>query len=435
MFSADDRHQAEIAEGWKEAVKSRPGSHSFDLLHYNCMETTDIFVILDILDRIHLGVFDVVTIVPPCSTWSRARHKETEGQKPLRSRSCPLGLPALSLLEQRKVDQANECLELGVWLAQQALSCETKQTDLLLLAPEDFGGEAIHGPTAIWQFKELHDLGALNEAQRAAGFLCQLSKADQQRPLGFISTLPTFRELLHSGWLQLDLIGDTLQYSGPLPKDCPCATTHKPMVGLSEGKFWFSISPTPGEQFWHTYSTAFFKKPFSLREGGLVQKVSNSEGYPLAARSGSWHSLLCLWKNGGLNRTILRDWIDTLQVDTYFGTCISSSPASSTRSRQGATLFEVGLVSRRFWCILSANLTHHTEGPIWTTGRGPAGYTVEYHFSCRLRGSWVCVRDQGHRALRMRPWLQWSRGEMAMSLACCVLLRRPRIAALPNAVR
>ena len=120
LFSADDQHQAEIAEGWKEAVKSRLGSHSFDLLHYNCMETTDIIVILDILDRIRLGVFDVVTIVPPCSTWSRARHAEAEGQKPLRSRSCPLGLPALSLSEQRKVNQANECLELGVWLRNQA---------------------------------------------------------------------------------------------------------------------------------------------------------------------------------------------------------------------------------------------------------------------------------------------------------------------------
>ena len=188
------------------------------------METTDIIVILDILDRIRLGVFDVVTIA-----WSRARHAEAEGQKPLRSRSRPLGLPALSLSEQRKVNQANECLELGVWLAQQALSCETKQTDLLLVAPEDFGGEAIHGPAAIWQFKEVH---AFNEGQRAAGLLCQLSKADQKRPLGFISTLPAFRELLHPGWPQLDLIGDTLQHLGSLPKDCPCAISHKPMVGL-----------------------------------------------------------------------------------------------------------------------------------------------------------------------------------------------------------
>ena len=70
------------------------------------------------------------------------------------------------------------------WLSKQ-LSCEAKQTDLLLVAQEDFGGEAIHGPAALWQFKELHDLGAFNEAQRAAGFLCQLSKADQTTPTGF----------------------------------------------------------------------------------------------------------------------------------------------------------------------------------------------------------------------------------------------------------
>ena len=61
LFSTDDWHQAEIAEGWKEAVKSRSGSHCFDLLHCSCMETTDIIVILDILDRIRLGVFDVGT--------------------------------------------------------------------------------------------------------------------------------------------------------------------------------------------------------------------------------------------------------------------------------------------------------------------------------------------------------------------------------------
>ena len=170
LFSADDRHQAEIAEGWKEAVKSRLGSHSFDLLHYNCMETTDIIVILDILDRIRVGVFGVVTIVPHCPTWSRARHAEAEGQKPLRSRSCPLGLPALSLSEQRKVNQANECLELGVWLLVPALP------------------------------------------------------ALQSRP----ETPTGFRELLHPGWPQLDLIGDTLQYLGPLPKDCPCAIDGRP---------------------------------------------------------------------------------------------------------------------------------------------------------------------------------------------------------------
>ena len=239
LFSADDRHQAEIAEGWKEAVKSRLGSHSFDLLHYNCTETTDIIVILDILDRVRLGVFDVVTIVPPCSTWSRARHAETEGQKPLRSRSCPLGLPALSLSELRKVDHANECLELGIWLAQQALSCETKQTDLLLVAPEDFGGEATHGPAAVWQFKELHDLGAFNELPTSSWLLVPTLRSRPETPTGFhIDSADFSWELLHSGWPQLDLIGDTLQYSGPLPKRLSlCDDAQANGQGLTEGNW------------------------------------------------------------------------------------------------------------------------------------------------------------------------------------------------------
>ena len=42
----------------------------------------------------------------------------------------------------------------------------------------------------MWQFKELRDLGTLHGAQRSAGFLWQLSKAEQKCPLGFLSTLP-----------------------------------------------------------------------------------------------------------------------------------------------------------------------------------------------------------------------------------------------------
>ena len=57
LFSADDRHQAEVAEGWKALVKSATGSHSFDLVHYDCSEATNINVIMDILDRISLGGF------------------------------------------------------------------------------------------------------------------------------------------------------------------------------------------------------------------------------------------------------------------------------------------------------------------------------------------------------------------------------------------
>ena len=153
------------------------------------------------------------------------------------------------------------------------------------------------------------------------------------------------RELLHPGWPQLDLTGDTLQYLGPLPKDCPCAISHKPMVGLSEGnKFWSSASPTLGEQFWLTYCTAFFKKPFALREGADVQKVSNSE----VVRH------LTLWGNA-------------VQGYVRLVTVLGLSQANSTH------------LSLR-----------HRMTP-WIHCRVPV--------PCRLRGSWGSVQGQGHLVL------------------------------------
>ena len=231
------------------------------------------------------GVFDIVAVIPPCSTWSRARHADTEGQKPLRSRSHPLGLPALTESEQQKVDKANENLELALWISLQTLRCTVKPVELLFVAPEDFGGHATNGPASVWQFREVQDLGALNEAQRAAGFLCQLSRADQKRPLGFVSTLPSFTQLLCAGWPNLELN----EVYGPLPKDCPCASPHTAMVGLSkDSTFMSSISPTLGILFWTNIWKAYME-PFSLRDGEEhIQKGPFQYDHSLSSRSGSW---------------------------------------------------------------------------------------------------------------------------------------------------
>ena len=72
----------------------------------------------------------------------------------------------------QKVDKANEDLELALWISLQPLWCAVKRFELLFIAPEDFGGHATNGPASVWQFREVQDLGAFNEAQRAAGFLC-----------------------------------------------------------------------------------------------------------------------------------------------------------------------------------------------------------------------------------------------------------------------
>ena len=63
---------------------------------------SDFLAVLDLLDHVRHGYFDMVHNVPSASTWSRSRHSEQSGQPPLRSRSSPLGLSSLSPAETEK---------------------------------------------------------------------------------------------------------------------------------------------------------------------------------------------------------------------------------------------------------------------------------------------------------------------------------------------
>ena len=78
--------------------------------------------------------------MPPAAAWSRSRHSGLPGQPPLRSRTAPLGLSALSPFEDEKVRSANLVLEILAWCAEQALECAYKAVGLNLIFPEDLGG-------------------------------------------------------------------------------------------------------------------------------------------------------------------------------------------------------------------------------------------------------------------------------------------------------
>ena len=110
----------------------------------------DFLSVLDLLDFIRQGIFDVIHIVPPAATWSRSRHSGILGQRPLRSRLAPLGLPSLTPLENDKVNSANRALEVVLWCAGQALSCKSKAVGLNIIFPEDLGGQQSEGPSSLW---------------------------------------------------------------------------------------------------------------------------------------------------------------------------------------------------------------------------------------------------------------------------------------------
>ena len=61
-----------------------------------------------------------VAMAPPCGTSTRAREKPG-GPRPLRSEDCPLGLPHLTAIEQRRVDKANIIYMLVVDIAKYCL--------------------------------------------------------------------------------------------------------------------------------------------------------------------------------------------------------------------------------------------------------------------------------------------------------------------------
>ena len=82
---------------------SGPPEYLLKVVFVNCSLVTNITDIFYVLDLIATGYFDIVLVIPPAATWSRARHKSNAGQDPLRSRSFPLGIPSLSPDAQSKV--------------------------------------------------------------------------------------------------------------------------------------------------------------------------------------------------------------------------------------------------------------------------------------------------------------------------------------------
>ena len=223
-------------------------------------------------------------LAPSASTWSRVRHCSSSGQPPLRSRSEPLGLSGQHPAAQEKVNAANAELEVCCWFMAQALSCSTRYVHALLIFPEDLGGDAVDGPTSIWEAQEVRTLDGVNDAQRGASFLCSLTGADQRRPLGFLTNLVSLKAKMFCGWPSLYQIDRDILYNGPLPPSCQCSLPHPPLRSVhSREEFISSSSSTLNESFWQVCVAPFSDSEYtSLREGGAPSTYS---GTHLSARS------------------------------------------------------------------------------------------------------------------------------------------------------
>ena len=187
LAACHDCHERDLLDVLRNGSE-QSNSCIFELVYFDLRHATNFFVVFSLLDRLRSGYFSAAHLVPPAATWSRVRHSSVPGQPPLRTRQQPLGASGLAPSQQQKVSQSNSEVEVVLWFLEQALRHAGKRVQVLLVFPEDLGGSATEGPATIWDSVEVRSLSGLSDAQRSSAFMCELTGADQRRPLGISPT-------------------------------------------------------------------------------------------------------------------------------------------------------------------------------------------------------------------------------------------------------
>ena len=307
----------EILTGWQMSEACYDDPHPCELTHFNFSDDHDLVVILKLLDKVRDGFFQVVVILPPASSWSRARHVGPEGQPPIRSRSSPWGVIEASSAQYSKLLHDNKTAEISTWFAEQSLLREEPRTALIYIFPEDFGGHFSTGPASLWSLQELRVLHGTHDALRGATFLCRICGSDRKKPLGILTNLPGLQEALSMGLPNLKLHGSFLQYHGPLPKSCGFSPPHPPSVGISSSDGFLTVEPL-GAPFWK-FCFSWFSTPLRLetmRTFRLPQFLLRFP-FPLSQSPGQVYGR---WQRNKLTYKFLRDYTASPDLDSYF-TC------------------------------------------------------------------------------------------------------------------
>ena len=386
LVSANSGLEAEIVEAWQADGKESGDPYDYALVHYSFERAHDVLVVLDLLDRIRLGFFHSVFIVPPASSWSRARHSNEPGQLPLRTRSQPLGVIQATPEAQARLEHENRSLDFVLWFAEQALRCEVVRVPMVLTFPEDFGGDRTKGPSSLWCMQEIRDLEGLHEARRGAGFLCQLAGADQRRPLGILCNLPALHKNLILGWPAFSQVQEFLEYTGPLPKVCPCKVPHIPMVGVTvDHRFNSSGGTLFGVRFWQQVFSAIRSgaetAPVTEEEKGravteeengrtISSRLGSCGVFSVSSSSFSWSSLYSSWAAGKLSLAVLREFSTSERAGDF---CSLEAQGDLWRFRRSNLIDHCRISTSAAWSSLAATLARSstTSAILARPGCGP----------------------------------------------------------------
>ena len=82
LLTSETALEAEVRDALRIRQQEREPGLFFELTYLDPISLSDFLAVLDLLDHVRHGYFDMVHIVPSASTWSRSRHSEHSGQPP-----------------------------------------------------------------------------------------------------------------------------------------------------------------------------------------------------------------------------------------------------------------------------------------------------------------------------------------------------------------
>ena len=199
--------RADSVAAWLQVHgQSSASSLQCHFIHYNFDESIDVLVLLDLMERVRAHVFygGVARNLVLCHA-----HRD-------RTMADSVSFKTIGLND--RLQHSNRVLEASWWFPAVALTGQPKLVKMVLVFPEDFGGEQEAGPTSILALEGFHSLQGEGEARRGAAFFCKFAGAEHRRPMGVITNLSALDQFLYAGWPNLKAHQGKLSYYGPLPR-------------------------------------------------------------------------------------------------------------------------------------------------------------------------------------------------------------------------
>ena len=186
--------------------------------------------------RVTKHEFQVVIVTPPCNTHSRAVWANSDGPKPVRSRSHPLGFPWLQGKLLAKCRMANLFIEKSI---EASTIAHAAGAAFLWEHPEDLGVTSHGGnPASIWMLEELVAMAKATNSSTCAIHQCKYG-LDAAKPTRLMGTVPALKDQPFQGWPQFTKTG---AYIGPLPVNCGYKHSRKLIGRDASGDFAIKVT-------------------------------------------------------------------------------------------------------------------------------------------------------------------------------------------------